>query len=133
MKSFAGSLKVGLAQFREVESFASLGCDIDPVTQQLLDRGYRLTELFIQSKFDNFSLDASLLSIFSGSSGFFDSFEVKNIANVFSFMLENLLENLWYPFFNFLNSADNSYLTEVNNMLSFYTRFIAVNKDKIKL
>jgi len=133
MKSFAGSLKVGLAQFREVESFASLGCDIDPVTQQLLDRGYRLTELFIQSKFDNFSLDSSLLSIFSGSSGFFDSFEIKNIANVFSFMLENLLENLWYPFFNFLNSADKSFLTEVNNMLSFYTKLIAIKKDKIKL
>jgi F-type H+-transporting ATPase subunit alpha len=94
MKSLAGSLKVGLAQFREVESFASLGCDIDPVTQQLLDRGYRLTELFIQSKFDNFSLDSSLLSIFSGSQGFFDDFEVKSISTVFSYMLENLLENL---------------------------------------
>jgi len=94
MKSLAGSLKVGLAQFREVESFASLGCDIDPVTQQLLDRGYRLTELFIQSRFDSFSLDSSLLSIFSGSTGFFDSFEVKNIGNVFSFMLDKLSENL---------------------------------------
>ena len=133
MKSLAGSLKVGLAQFREVESFASLGCDIDPVTQQLLDRGYRLTELFIQSKFDNFSLDSSLLSIFSGSQGFFDDFEVKNIRTVFSFMLENLLENLWYPFFNFLNSADNSFLAEINNMLSFYTKLISINKDKIKL
>ena len=133
MKSFAGSLKVGLAQFREVESFASLGCDIDPVTQQLLDRGYRLTELFIQSKFDNFSLDSSLLSIFSGSSGFFDSFEIKSIGNVFSYMLDNVSENLWYPFFNFLNSADKSYLSEVNNMLNFYTKLIAINKDKIKI
>ena len=61
IKAVAGSLKVGLAQFREVESFASLGCDIDPITQQLLDRGYRLTELFIQSRFDNYSLDVSLL------------------------------------------------------------------------
>ena len=133
MKSLAGSLKVGLAQFREVESFASLGCDIDPVTQQLLDRGYRLTELFIQSRFDSFSLDSSLLSIFSGSTGFFDSFEVKSIGNVFSFMLDKLSENLWYPFFNFLNSAEGSYLSDLNNMLDFYTKVIAVNKDKIKL
>ena len=133
MKSFAGSLKVGLAQFREVESFASLGCDIDPVTQQLLDRGYRLTELFIQSRFDSFSLDSSLLSIFSGSTGFFDSFEVKSIGNVFSFMLDKLSENLWYPFFNFLNSAEGSYLSDLNNMLDFYTKVISVNKDKIKL
>ena len=133
MKSLAGSLKVGLAQFREVESFASLGCDIDPVTQQLLDRGYRLTELFIQSRFDSFSLDSSLLSIFSGSTGFFDSFEVKNIGNVFSFMLDKLSENLWYPFFNFLNSAEGSYLSDLNNMLDFYTKVISLNKDKIKL
>ena len=133
MKSLAGSLKVGLAQFREVESFASLGCDIDPVTQQLLDRGYRLTELFIQSRFDSFSLDSSLLSIFSGSTGFFDSFEVKSIGNVFSFMLDKLSENLWYPFFNFLNSAEGSYLSDLNNMLDFYTKVISVNKDKIKL
>ena len=133
IKSFAGSLKVGLAQFREVESFASLGCDIDPVTQQLLDRGYILTELFIQSKFDNFSLDSSILSIFSGSSGFFDSFEVKNIGNVFNFMLDKVSQNLWYPFFDFLNSAENSYLLDVTNMLRLYTKAIALNKDKIKI
>jgi len=133
MKSLAGSLKVGLAQFREVESFASLGCDIDPVTQQLLDRGYRLTELFIQSKFDNFSLDASLLSIFSGSTGFFDSFEVKSISKIFSFMLDKASESLWQPFFSFLNSSEGSYLGDINNMLDFYTKVIAVNKDKIIL
>jgi len=133
MKSLAGSLKVGLAQFREVESFASLGCDIDPVTQQLLDRGYRLTELFIQSRFDNFSLDSSLLSIFSGSTGFFDGFEVKNIGNVFGFMLNKLSENLWYPFFNFLNSSKGSHLSDLNNMLDFYTKVISINKEKIKI
>jgi proton translocating ATP synthase F1 alpha subunit len=88
IKAVAGSLKVGLAQFREVESFASLGCDIDPVTQQLLDRGYRLTELFIQSRFDNYSLDISLLSVFSGSTGFFDSFDIKNINSIFKLMVK---------------------------------------------
>jgi proton translocating ATP synthase F1 alpha subunit len=88
IKAVAGSLKVGLAQFREVESFASLGCDIDPVTQQLLDRGYRLTELFIQSRFDNYSLDVSLLSVFSGSTGFFDSIQIKDINNIFKSMVK---------------------------------------------
>ena len=124
MKSFAGSLKVGLAQFREVESFASLGCDIDPVTQQLLDRGYRLTELFIQSRFDNFSLDSSLLSIYSGSHGFFDAIEVKKIDSTFSIMLDTALKSLWYPFFNYLNLAKNSLISDVNNMLGFFTQAI---------
>jgi proton translocating ATP synthase F1 alpha subunit len=133
MKSLAGSLKVGLAQFREVESFASLGCDIDPVTQQLLDRGYRLTELFIQSRYDNFSLDFSLLSIFSGSTGFFDNYEVKKISKIFDFMINKSLETLWYPFFNFLNTSTNLYLTDISNMLDLYTKLIGnlVNSKNI--
>tara|TARA_R110002050_G_scaffold77851_2_gene166101 strand:+ start:7701 stop:9122 length:1422 start_codon:yes stop_codon:yes gene_type:complete len=84
MKAVAGSLKVGLAQFREVESFASLGCDIDPVTQQLLDRGYRLTELFIQNRFDNYSLDLALLAVFAGSKGFLDKVPTSKIDSYFS-------------------------------------------------
>ena len=94
IKSVAGSLKVGLAQFREVESFASLGCDIDPITQQLLDRGYRLTELFIQSRFDNYSLDLSFLSVFSGSSGFFDSIALKEINGIFEQMVKESQKNI---------------------------------------
>jgi F-type H+-transporting ATPase subunit alpha len=84
LKAVAGSLKVGLAQFREVESFASLGCDIDPVTQQLLDRGYRLTELFIQNRFDNYSLDLALLAVFAGSKGFLDKVPTSEIDSYFS-------------------------------------------------
>jgi F-type H+-transporting ATPase subunit alpha len=87
MKSVAGSLKVGLAQFREVESFSSLGCDIDPITQHLLDRGYILTELFIQGRYNSFSLDLSLLSVFGGASGFFDLFSVKKINIIFKKMI----------------------------------------------
>ena len=107
MKSLSGSLKVGLAQFREVESFASLGCDIDPVTQQLLDRGYRLTELFIQSRFDNYSLDLSLLSVYSGSKGFFDTILIKKINYIFEIMVLESKKLFWNPFFNFLNNVIN--------------------------
>lgn len=84
MKSVAGSLKVGLAQFREVESFASLGCDIDPVTQQLLDRGYRLTEIFIQSRFNNFSIDYAVLSVYLGARGFLDNVNIFKIKSLFN-------------------------------------------------
>ena len=104
MKAVAGSLKVGLAQFREVESFASLGCDIDPVTQQLLDRGYRLTELFIQSRFDNYSLDLSLLAVFAGSKGFLDKISVQNIHTYFAKLIVESEKPLWTPFMKFLNT-----------------------------
>ncbi|MBL4703787.1 MAG: F0F1 ATP synthase subunit alpha [Flavobacteriales bacterium] len=83
IKAISGSLKVGLAQFREVEGFASLGCDIDQVTQQLLDRGYRLIALFIQSRFNNFATDISLISLYTGSKGFFDDIELTNVNSSF--------------------------------------------------
>ena len=104
MKAVAGSLKVGLAQFREVESFASLGCDIDPVTQQLLDRGYRLTELFIQNRFDNYSLDLSLLAVFAGSKGFLDKVPVNEINNYFAKMVLESEKLIWKPYMKFLNT-----------------------------
>jgi F-type H+-transporting ATPase subunit alpha len=103
MKLLAGSLKVGLAQFREVESFASLGCDIDPVTQQLLDRGYRLTQLFVQSKFNNYSLDYTIISVFAGSKGFLDKVDVNQINSIFNLILLNSKKKIFLPFFNFLN------------------------------
>jgi len=104
MKAVAGSLKVGLAQFREVESFASLGCDIDPVTQQLLDRGYRLTELFIQNRFDNYSLDLALLAVFAGSKGFLDKVPTSKIDSYFSKLIVESEKPVWLPFMKFLNT-----------------------------
>ena len=104
MKAVAGSLKVGLAQFREVESFASLGCDIDPVTQQLLDRGYRLTELFIQNRFDNYSLDLALLAVFAGSKGFLDKVPTSEIDSYFSKLIIESEKPVWLPFMKFLNT-----------------------------
>jgi hypothetical protein len=48
-------------------------------------------------------------------------------------MLDKASESLWQPFFSFLNSSEGSYLGDINNMLDFYTKVIAVNKDKIIL
>jgi hypothetical protein len=48
-------------------------------------------------------------------------------------MLDKAAEDLWKPFFHFLNSADSSHLSDINNMLDFYTKAIAANKDKIVL
>ena len=117
MKAVSGSLKVGLAQFREVENFASLGCDIDPITQQLLDRGYRLTELFIQSRFDNYSLDLSLLAIWAGAKGFFDNIIFKNISNVFKNIVIESKNIVWFPFFKSLNLFTNPDRVKINYKL----------------
>jgi hypothetical protein len=46
-------------------------------------------------------------------------------------MLNQLSENLWYPFFNFLNLSNNLFLNEINNVLSFYTKLTSVKKNNI--
>jgi F-type H+-transporting ATPase subunit alpha len=121
MKSIAGSLKVGLAQFREVASFASLGCDIDPITQRLLDRGNTLIELFKQSRFNVFSLFFSLLVVFLGSTGFFDSVKISDITSIFFIAIEKVKMNFFNPFTSFIDLIHHPVKENVkDNMLQKY-------------
>lgn len=132
MKSVSGSLKVGLAQFREVESFASLGCDIDPVTQQLLDRGYRLVQLFIQSKFNNYPLDYSLISVFSGAKGFLDKILINDIEKKFLRIIKNSQKMVWTPFFSFINNFNYPDKVGIkNNSLNYFLYYFNTLSIKI--
>lgn len=72
LKSLAGSLKLKLAQFREVESFARLGMALDEATEQLVGSGYRLTKLLVQKRYDPVSMDRQILYLFSAIRGYVD-------------------------------------------------------------
>jgi F-type H+-transporting ATPase subunit alpha len=72
LKSMAGSLKLELAQFREVEGFTKLGFSLDDATKQLLDRGARLTRLLVQNRFRPVSIDNQILFLFAALNGFLD-------------------------------------------------------------
>ena len=79
MKAVAGTLKIDLAQFRELEAFATFGSELDKVSQAQLDRGYRLTELLKQGLNSPVPVEEQVLVIFAGSNGYVDEIPVPEV------------------------------------------------------
>jgi len=80
MKQVAGSIKLDLAQFREMEAFSQFASDLDASTKQLLARGQRLTELLKQPQYRPMPVEEQVCSIFSGVRGYLDNIKVEDIA-----------------------------------------------------
>ena len=79
MKTAVGTLKGDLAQFRELEAFASMGSELDVVSQATLDRGYRLTELLKQGLNSPLPVEAQVVVIYAGTRGFLDPVDVADV------------------------------------------------------
>jgi F-type H+/Na+-transporting ATPase subunit alpha len=79
MKSVSGTLKLDLAQFRELEAFATFGSELDKVSQAQLDRGYRLTELLKQPQNEPVPVEEQVLVIYAGTKGWADSVPVEEV------------------------------------------------------
>lgn len=79
MKQVAGSLKLFLAQYREVAAFAQFGSDLDAATKQTLNRGERLTELLKQKQYTPMAVNEMVPLIFAGVNGYLDSVPVAKI------------------------------------------------------
>ena len=79
MKQVAGTLRLELAQYRELAAFAQFGSDLDKATQAQLSRGERLTEILKQSQYRPLDVEKQILSIFAGTQGFTDSLKVGEI------------------------------------------------------
>ncbi len=80
MKKVAGGLRLDLASFRELEAFAQLGTELDPVTQQRLDRGYRMVELLKQGQYAPMNTVDEVLVIYAGTRGHLDKVPVKEVS-----------------------------------------------------
>ncbi len=80
MKKVAGSIKLELAQYREMAAFAQFGSDLDAATQKLLNRGARLTELLKQAQFSPMPVEEQVVSIFAGTNGYLDSVPVDRVT-----------------------------------------------------
>jgi len=91
LKSVAGTLKLELAQYREVESFAQFGSDLDPSTRQILLRGARLIELLKQRQYNSYSAGLQAFILYAGMRGQFDNIAIANI---------NIIENYFVNVFN---------------------------------
>ncbi|MEL6893907.1 MAG: F0F1 ATP synthase subunit alpha, partial [Actinomycetota bacterium] len=80
MKKVAGTLKLDLAQFRELEAFASFGSDLDAVSAAQLERGYRLVELLKQPLNSPMAVEEQVVSIFAGTNGYLDDLPVNDVS-----------------------------------------------------
>ncbi len=80
MKQVAGTIKMELAQYREMAAFAQFASDLDPSTQKLLARGARLTELLKQPQFAPLSTEEEVVSIFAGVRGYLDKLDVRDVG-----------------------------------------------------
>ena len=90
MKSVAGPVKLSLAQYREMAAFAQFGSDLDAATQQLLNRGARLTELMKQPQYSPLTNAEIVCLIFAGTNGYLDSVEVNQVGRFEAGLLAHL-------------------------------------------
>jgi F-type H+/Na+-transporting ATPase subunit alpha len=93
MKKVSGSIKLELAQYREMAAFAQFGSDLDASTQKLLNRGARLTELLKQKQYAPMPFEEQTASIFAGVNGYLDSIPATDVTRYEEAMLADLRAN----------------------------------------
>jgi F-type H+-transporting ATPase subunit alpha len=93
MRKVSGSLKLELAQYREIASFAQFGSDLDEATQKLLNRGSHLTELLKQPQYTPYSIEKQIIAVFAGTSGFFDALPLNQVLEVEKELLSFVFNN----------------------------------------
>ncbi len=103
MKKIAGTLRLDLAQFRELEAFAAFGSDLDKASQAQLDRGYRMVEILKQPQFQPVDLAEQVAIIWAGGKGYLDAIPV------------NQVKAFEKSFVDWLQGRDPGLLTELNN------------------
>ena len=90
MKQVSGSIKLDLAQFREMEAFSQFASDLDQSTRNLLERGRRLTEILKQPQYSPLKVEEQVVIIFAGVKGFLDKIEINKITKFEELLLSEL-------------------------------------------
>ncbi len=93
MKQVAGSIKLELAQYREMEAFAQFASDLDASTQKLLARGARLTQLLKQPQYSPLTVEEQVVVIYAGTKGYLDNVAVNDISKFETMVLDALRSN----------------------------------------
>ena len=90
MKQVSGSIKLDLAQFREMEAFSQFASDLDASTRKLLERGRRLTEILKQPQYSPLTVEQQVVIIYAGVNGFIDNIDIKSVTNFETKLLKEL-------------------------------------------
>jgi F-type H+-transporting ATPase subunit alpha len=140
MRNVSKSLKLDLAQYREIAAFSKFGSDLDEDTQRLLNRGAKLTELLKQAQYQPLSLDKQIVSIFAGTSGYLDGLDILDIP-VYEKFLFHFIDFLkkYVPDFAFLldNLGEESDRDLLNHILQIFDDLLSsvlenLNEDFMK-
>ena len=136
MKQVAGSIKLELAQNREMEAFAQFGSDLDVATQQLLNRGARLTQILKQPQYKPVPVEEQVVSIFAGVNGYLDKVRVEYINQFENNLIEHfrnkqkkLLETIKKDQ-EVKESTEKQLHDVVKSFLSSYTKEHLIVEDK---
>ncbi len=116
MKSVAGSIKLELAQYREMAAFAQFGSDLDASTQALLNRGARLTELLKQPQYSPLTNAEQVIVIYAGTKGYLDKTPVSEVTS-FEKNLVNYLRSEGKPVVDELTSNDQKIEGEIESSI----------------
>ncbi len=137
MKKVAGSLKLELAQFREIESFSSFGSDLDEETKYLLNKGYRLVEILKQDKYTPLKVWQQIVILYSGIGGFFDKLEISDISSFETKLyFEWNTHAVYKPYTIVYDSAklsDNLNKDILGYLLTFFLQFFVLLKTSYAL
>ena len=90
MKKVAGSIKLELAQYREMAAFAQFGSDLDAATQKLLNRGAKLTELLKQNQYSPLTVAEQVISVFTGVKGYLDDVDLSKVKEFETGIIEKI-------------------------------------------
>ncbi len=118
MKKVAGPLRLELAQYRELASFAQFSSDLDDATKQQIERGKRLTELLKQPQYSPLSVAQQVASIYAGTSGMLDHTSMEKLSEIIHTIRENIsLEKKLFATLNDGGSWDDSIEGELKDFL----------------
>jgi len=125
MKKVAGSLKLELAQYREMASFAKFGSDLDEATQKLLNRGMKLTELLKQGQFQPLDIEKQIVAVYAGVKGYLDNIDLAQISSFQSELFEFMDKT--YIFRSFIETLKNDFDEQL--MDAFLQFFVMVREN----
>jgi len=124
MKQVAGTLKLSLAQFAELEAFSQFASDLDQATQNQLARGSRLRELLKQAQSSPLSLEDQVSSIYVGTNGYLDKLEVAQVRSFLTGFRSTLANS--YPKFGEILRETQTFTPEAETILKeAVTKYLA--------
>jgi F-type H+-transporting ATPase subunit alpha len=133
MKNVAGTLKLDLAQFRELEAFATFGSELDAISKAQLERGYRLVELLKQPLNSPMPVEEQVVVVFAGTKGYLDSLPVGDVKRFEKELLEHLRRSHGGLLADMRSNPKNDVPAELADLIaSFKGDFVAASAAAAK-